>query len=437
LRPFEFREHDRFFGREKQIGEIIDRLRHQHFAAILGGSGCGKSSLVRAGVIPELQRYGIHERGDFWLAAAFTPGTEPIRNLAKSLDALLVPLPNRSQHAKRISEIEDELSEAGGFSAFIERFRDQIQVDTEGLDALRSRANLLVLADQFEEVFRPENERNPQVRQLVDLIVDAHKRPREGVYIVLTMRTEDLHKCAAFMDLPEVLNAASYMTRRLNEDELALAILRPAKRFCPTAPVLAPGAAAISQLSTDDPWPFELIVMKRLFDGVARESADSDHLPLLQHLLLRLWEKAQERWRKECVKATPSAQQPLFLISAEDLEAAIGKERPDIESILRRSLANHAEELYQSFSSDKHQRIAEIMFRLLGEVDENGVHKRRWTTREEITSVAARLGSVDGDTVNEVIQTFSEPHRFIRGTPEGKLDVSHEAFIRNWPTLKN
>ncbi|MGH8559445.1 MAG: hypothetical protein ACRESZ_18750 [Methylococcales bacterium] len=231
LRPFESAEHDRFFGREKQIEEIIERLRHQHFAAILGGSGCGKSSLVRAGVIPELKLYGIHERGDFWLAASFTPGTEPIKNLARALDALLVPPDNPTQQKERFAEIEDELAEPDGLAEFMKTFRDRIRLDHGAPDSLRARVNLLILADQFEEIFRPSNERNAQVRKLVELIVSSHKRPHEAVYVVLTMRTEDLHKCAAFMDLPEMLNAASYMTRRLNEDEFSLAILKPAKRF--------------------------------------------------------------------------------------------------------------------------------------------------------------------------------------------------------------
>ena len=81
LRPF-LPEDSRFFrGRDQQIREIGERLDSQGCVSVLGGSGSGKSSIVRAGVIPALRRKLIPGRGDLWRTAVFTPGLAPIDNL--------------------------------------------------------------------------------------------------------------------------------------------------------------------------------------------------------------------------------------------------------------------------------------------------------------------------------------------------------------------
>jgi hypothetical protein len=83
LRPFEPEEWPIFFGREKMIDDVIDRLARQSLVLIHGSSGCGKSSLVRAGVLPRLDRQ--HQRyGAPWLACAMPLGrahVEPRRRI--------------------------------------------------------------------------------------------------------------------------------------------------------------------------------------------------------------------------------------------------------------------------------------------------------------------------------------------------------------------
>ena len=75
LRPFLDTESSIFFGRESQVQQVIEHLRATRFIALLGGSGSGKSSLIRAGVLPTLRGYGIREAGDFWVPVLCTPGT--------------------------------------------------------------------------------------------------------------------------------------------------------------------------------------------------------------------------------------------------------------------------------------------------------------------------------------------------------------------------
>src|SRR5579863_989366 len=85
LRPFEAEEDYLFFGREKQIDELLRRLRSTRFLTVLGSSGSGKSSLVRAGLIPALQGGFMMSAGSSWRIATFRPAGDPIGNLALAL----------------------------------------------------------------------------------------------------------------------------------------------------------------------------------------------------------------------------------------------------------------------------------------------------------------------------------------------------------------
>src|SRR4029079_16572348 len=87
LRTFEPDEDYLFFGREEQIDELLRRLRTTRFLSILGSSGSGKSSLVRAGLIPSLYGGAMTRAGSSWRVAIMRPGEDPIGNLAAALAA--------------------------------------------------------------------------------------------------------------------------------------------------------------------------------------------------------------------------------------------------------------------------------------------------------------------------------------------------------------
>src|SRR4030095_16144920 len=86
LRPFESNEDHLFFGRDGQSDELLRRLRRSRFLAVLGTSGSGKSSLVRAGLLPALYGGIMTQAGSAWRVALFRPGHDPIGNLARSLN---------------------------------------------------------------------------------------------------------------------------------------------------------------------------------------------------------------------------------------------------------------------------------------------------------------------------------------------------------------
>src|SRR6516162_3759586 len=87
LRPFEPDEDHLFFGREKEIDELLRRLRTTRFLAVVGTSGSGKSSLVRSGLIPSLYSGFMAQAGSTWRVATFRPGADPIGQMAVALSA--------------------------------------------------------------------------------------------------------------------------------------------------------------------------------------------------------------------------------------------------------------------------------------------------------------------------------------------------------------
>ena len=136
LRPFEADEADLFFGRERHVDALLKRLSGSHFVAVVGESGAGKSSLVRAGLLPALQAGFVVEAGSDWRVAVMRPGGAPLEALA---EALLEP---------------GVLTDAGGSPrqefALAELRRGPLGLVQVVRDAyLGSYCNLLIVVDQF------------------------------------------------------------------------------------------------------------------------------------------------------------------------------------------------------------------------------------------------------------------------------------------------
>ena len=204
LRPFEFHEAPLFYGRGEHIAEMVRTLRKGHFLAVVGSSGSGKSSLVRAGLLPAIAAGfmdGGEEAAD-WRFVIMRPGLDPYENLLREL--LPQVAPGQSLDSATIEFRRQTLR--GGPRGLIEAVADSL---------LPEPARLVVLVDQFEEIFRflergspstPDDgsslaDRRNATLAFVDMLLATTAEGDPHVYVVLTMRSEYLGECEAFLGL--------------------------------------------------------------------------------------------------------------------------------------------------------------------------------------------------------------------------------------------
>ena len=395
LRSFEIsEEHDEsfiFFGRKKQTYELINRLAESHFVAVLGPSGCGKSSLVRVGLIPHLESGYLHRAGSRWRSTIMEPGSKPIMALARAL----------SKASVNVSDSEELGQSTISTSDFVKRLYERpdalVKLIEETPPIFGEKTNLLILVDQFEELFREDLASPSEATRLINLILNVFYARPDRLYIVTTMRTDYIEQCAYYMGLPEALNQTQYLTPRLNIEELREAILKPVR---------------LEQFNGD----IENEIVQRLLDEMTEENTyDPDRLPLMQHALMRMWQTAKQRADRN--NGIPK-------IKLEDYK--------NFEN-LKDCLSKHADEIYKNLS-DTQQKIAEVMLRLLSGLETGGQLIRRATTLEEIAAV----GKFKTDEIIPVIKSFtSKENCFVRWKDERtKLDVTHESLIRQWEKME-
>jgi hypothetical protein len=209
LRPFETGEAHLFFGRDQQVLDLLDRLARNRFVAVLGLSGCGKSSLIYAGLIPAFLGGRLLEPGVRWRIVSAKPRGAPFANLAASLGTTTSQL--RSSSHGLIEYARGSLSPGEGLFIFIDQFEELFRYK----DAETSRNDAIARAAAASEA-----------AGFVELLI-ASGRSALPIYVVITMRTDYLGDCAEFPDFPEALNESQYLVPRLTREQRRQAIEGP------------------------------------------------------------------------------------------------------------------------------------------------------------------------------------------------------------------
>lgn len=381
LRPFRPDESDIFFGRERQTDELLSRLGEHRFLAVVGPSGCGKSSLVEAGLRPALATGFMAKAGSHWRVAYLRPGGRPLQNLARGLLDSGILGPERT--AEPDAQVLLEAALRTGPLGLVEIVHGS---------ALESDANLLVLVDQFEELFRFSAGMNrDEAESFVSLLLASASAPGERIYVTITMRSDYIGECTPFHGLPEAINDGLYLTPRLTREECSACITGPARMF---------GGEV------------EPALVNRLLNDFG---PDPDQLPLLQHALLRMWNRHAEDRR---------ANKKTILCTA-DYEQIGG---------LARSLSDHADEAFAELDAVG-QHIAELMFRCLSDA-ETAKRDRRSPARVEEIAALAGVETADvicvADRFRRTDRCFLMPPQKVELKAETIIDVSHESLLRQW-----
>ena len=383
LRPFEFDDNHLFFGRDEQTTELTTRLRKNRFVAVVGTSGSGKSSLVRAGLMPELLSGTMASAGSSWETTIMRPGGDPITNLAAAIvEADLYD----SGEEDIASQVRATLTRSG--LGLVEAIRQS---------ELPAGSNFLLVVDQFEEIFRfrrSDDATDEQAAFFVNLLLEASAQVDLPLYIIITMRSDFLGECSQFPRLADTVNEGEFLIPRLNRDQRKEAIIGPVK---------VAGGRITDRL------------LLRLLNDIGD---DPDQLPILQHALMRTWDLFEEQGG----------------------EGELDLEHYQATGGMGEALSRHADEVYGELVDDEHKRIAEKLFKSLTEkVDANRGIRRPMQLAElhEICGGEELHLREVLDAFRKTGCTFLMPAGDVKIKTKTIIDISHESLMRAWRSLRN
>ncbi|QNL22466.1 hypothetical protein HZR84_11110 [Hyphobacterium sp. CCMP332] len=386
LRPFGIEESHLFFGREGQSDEVLKKLAENKFTAVIGASGSGKSSLMYCGLIPILYGGFITDAGSSWKVISTRPGRGPIDNLAESLihdDS--TELSSKEHFTKKsIAAAVLRSSSLGLVEAVKQLFRFQEE-------------NILILVDQFEELFRYKRSKNDsssinESAAFVKLLLEAIAQSEVPIYVVLTMRSDFIGDCAQYPELTKRINDSHYLIPQMTREDFREAILGP----------VAVGGGEISP---------------RLTQQLLNDVGDNqDQLPILQHALMRTW----DYWSKNKDKGE------VMDIRHYD---AIGR--------MEKALSEHANEAFDELT-EREKEICESIFKTLTEKGSDG----RGIRHPSSVKLIAEIAQCEPEEAMRVIERFRIPGRSflnpsidVEINPNTIIDISHESLMRVWDRL--
>ncbi|WP_223833036.1 AAA family ATPase [Streptomyces venezuelae] len=348
-----------FFGREQLTEDLVARVRSGRFLAVFGASGSGKSSLLRAGLLPRVRE----EDARGWGVVLFAPGAHPLETCAA-----------------RLADVSGDSATA----LHADLAADPRALHLTALKALAGRpddAELLLVVDQFEEVFTLCDDARERTRFITALLTAA-RAPNSRTRVVLGVRADFYARCAQHPELVEALRDAQLLVGPMTTDELRRAISRPAAR----AGCTVEGA----------------LLARVIADATGRATV----LPLVSHAL-------RETWRRRRGNTLTLA----------GYEAAGG---------IRHALGQTAETVHAAFD-DRQRQLARALLLRLVVVGEGTEATRRRPARADLDSLGGpHTGPGD---VRTVLDALAGARLITLDTDT--VELTHEALLQAWPRLRH
>ena len=382
LLAFQETDGDRFFGREKEIKILWEKLSLLHeepertsILPIYGPSGSGKSSLARAGLIPELARRPLPGR-DRARVAILIPGTYPLEALAAVLARVatddLTPVAKTREFATELAKP----NAAGKYDGL----RRIVNVLPE-----THVSPLILLVDQFEEIYTLCHDSDQRDR-FVENLLQAAAEEAQQMLIIITLRSDFLGEIQKQPALNRLFSEQGFLVPAMGEAELRQVIAKPAE---------------LAGHPLDEATIYLLVE-----DTVGREGA----LPLLQSALSRIWEKLTEG-----VQPNQTVEQM----------GGVGG-----------ALADVAQGVYDSLNETE-QAIARRVFLGLVQLGEGTRDTRRRVAVDCLIS-----HQDDPEQVKQLIDRFAEPgFRLITCSTDRNgvetAEITHEALLDHWRSLND
>jgi hypothetical protein len=381
LLAFQETDGDRFFGRDPQIKELWEKFRNLHedesvtrLLTIYGPSGSGKSSLARAGLIPELARRPLPGR-DRAQVAILIPGDHPIGALAMILARIAT---HDSAPVEKAEEFERVLMKTTE-----DRRYDGLRRIADALPEI-SISPLIVLVDQLEEVFtlcEDSAERDAFVGNLLCAAAERSKR----VSAIVTIRSDFLGATQQHPHLNQLLSSQGFFVAAMGAERLREAIAKPAKN----------AGHLIDQIT----------VNRMIKETEGREGA----LPLLQFALEKIWE--------ELGKGKKPAK------TLENIGGVGG------------ALAEGAERIYKKLTPEE-KEISRRVFTGLVQLGEGAKDTRRRTNLERVVSHRNSLEQVQ-KVIARFADPGARLITLSDNAGVKTVEVTHEALFEHWKQLRD
>jgi WD40 repeat protein/energy-coupling factor transporter ATP-binding protein EcfA2 len=346
-----------FFGRKVFVEQLFAATQSQKFIPVLGASGSGKSSVVLAGLVPKLQKQG------YWKFTHFRPGSEPFQALAESLLPLYEPDKNATE----------QMFQARQLAKYFANGSVPLQDVFSKIKRNYPNHRVLLIADQFEELYTLCGDREVRRGFLDTLLACFQSSPDNNTVLVGTMRADFLGNLLSYRPLADVLQNADIKLGPMNRDELSQVIEKPAEKLGVT---------------------FQDGLVERILDDVEDEPGN---LPLLEFALTELWKRR----------------------TGKQLTHAAYEEIGEVKG----ALARHADENYGKLSATQKEQVRRIFIQLVrpGEGTED---TRRLATKAELGEASWELVKQLAD--NRLVVTSQN------AANQETVEVVHEALIRNW-----
>ena len=398
LASFQQEDADWFYGREELTSVLVGHLSHQYaqgggLLVVVGPSGSGKSSLLRAGLISQLESGALDIPGShIWPVKLFTPGTRPVHELARQLATLTGANPDHlatallSQPAC-CSDLARQSArpEGNGSRAY-------------GNDGERIHRRLVMVVDQFEEIFtacQDEPERHAFITALcavagqdADNDADTFRadscHPEPAALIVLGLRADFYPHALRYPALVPALQNHQVLVTPMTETEVRSVIVRPARR----------AGLGIEEGLVE-------VLLRDLAPAAGHNGSaahDAGALPLLSHALRSTWERSRGR--------------RLTVANYQDIGGIQG------------AVARTAEQAFSDLTPDQQELARQIFIRLVHVADDTADTRRRVPRNE--------LLLVHGD-VQPVLDVFIDKRLITAGTDD--VEIAHEALLLAWPRL--
>jgi WD40 repeat protein len=389
LLPFEQTDAEVFYGRERLTAELAVRVAARvadgGLIVVTGASGSGKSSLLRAGLLPALARGQQVEGSDGWARIIMTPTKEPLAELASRLAAL---------GAGDSIAIRDNLRLHPGqahMTVWSALLADAARGEAAGQPRrLEGAVRLALVIDQFEQVFtlNPEPDAEADRRAFITALFAAAMSPagprhEPPALVVIAVRGDFWDRCAAYPELAQALGNGQFVVGPMTESELRRAIVGPAD---------------VAGLRIDPG------LTDTILSDLRAAGNDAGVLPLLSQSMLLTWK------RRDGDRLT---------VHGYGLTGGVSS-----------AVQTSAEGVYGALSAAR-QALARDLLRRMTVLGRDGRLTRRPVTRSDLHgdhAEAERAG------VDAVLEAFAQARLIV--VDGDRVQIAHDALLQAWPRLR-